>query len=216
MKENLKIETSKLLLVEGNDEYWFFIQLLQFLGFNRNVPYDLQVMDIAGGTKFKNSLSLLVKFPDFDKLKTVGFIRDAEKNNALSAYQSISSMIEKSLPAFPLPEIGSVKTENGFSTGIFIMPNNKNAGMLEDLCMESLASEPLYKDVEDYVSKAASFMSETNQKKYNTHKAKVQTYLAGQTEIVSSIANAAKKNMWNFSNPVFADAVNFVKKLIKT
>ena len=214
MKGDLKILSSRLLLVEGNDEYWFFIQLLQDMGVNQNPQsLDVQVVDIEGRTKFASSLSLLIKRPDFSQVHTVGFVRDAEENPAKSSYTSMASAIKKYLPAFPIPKIGTVAKAGGVACGIFIMPNNADAGMLEDMCLKSVATQPLCVYVDSYVNSAFSLLSATDQKKYNAHKAKVQTYLAGQVEIVNSIANAAKKHIWDFSSPVFAEIINFVRMI---
>lgn len=214
MKDNLEIKSTRLLLVEGNDECWFFIQLLQFLGLNQNPsPLDLQVIDIEGRTRFSSSLSILAKYPDFNKVKVVGFVRDAEDNLANSSYTSMASAIKKSLPDFPIPAIGTVTKNNGFACGVFIMPNNIDKGMLEDLCIDSVKSEPLYGYANQYVMSAYGLLSSSDQKKYNTHKAMVQTYLAGKPEIVNTLANAAKKNIWDFNNPVFDGIKDFIRKL---
>ena len=52
------------------------------------------------------------------------------------------------------------------------------------------------------------------EKKYNKPKAIVQTYLAGQPVLVNTLANAAKKGLWDFTNPVFNNIVDFIKNLI--
>ena len=217
MKENLKIKSSRLLLVEGNDEYWFCIQLLQFLQLNQKPDnFDIQVIDIEGKDNFAPSLELLTKHPDFSSVRTIGFIRDAEENLAQSSYNSICSAVKNYINEFPIPSIGKMKTENGFSCGIFIMPDNKGSGMLENLCIESVKPQPLYRKVESYVNEARQLLSESDKKKHNKPKAMVQTYLAGQPLIVNTLANAAKKNVWDFANPAFTDIVNFVKILAES
>lgn len=106
MKDIEQIKSKRLLLVEGNDEKWFCIQLLQSLGINQDSEnLEIQVIDI----------------------------------------------------------VGRVKSENGLTSGIFIMPDNKSAG---------------------------------------------------QPVIVNTLANAAKKNLWDFTNPVFCNIIGFIKELI--
>ena len=157
---------------------------------------------------------MITKLPKFDLITAVGFIRDAEQNPATSSYLSTCDSIKKYLINFPIPEIGEVKSENGLSCGIFIMPDNRASGMLENLCLDSVKANPLYEKAEVYVENAESLLLESDRKKYNKPKAMVQTYLAGQPKIVNTLANAAKKNMWDYSNPVFADIVAFIKKLV--
>ena len=217
MKDNLEIKSNRLLLVEGNDEYWFCIQLLKSIGYNENPDQlDIQVIDMEGNQNFSSSLNLITKLPKFDLVTTIGFIRDAEQNSAASAYSSACDSIKKYISRFPIPEIGEVKTENGLNCGIFIMPDNSTCGMLETLCLESVKTNPLYKEAEVYVDNAESLLPEPDRKKYNKPKAMVQTYLAGQPKIVNTLANAAKRNIWDYSNPVFADIVSFIKNLMST
>ncbi len=217
MKDIEQIKSKRLLLVEGNDEKWFCIQLIKAIEMNQNPEnLDIQVIDIQGNQNFSSSLSLIIKSPNFDEVTTIGFIRDAEKNPAESSYNSTCTSIKKYLSNFPIPEIGKTKTENGLTCGIFIMPDNKTEGMLENLCLESVRNNPLYDNVEEYVEQAQSLLSESNKKKYNKPKAMVQTYLAGQPEIINTLANAAKKKIWDFSNPVFNDIITFVKQLYQS
>ncbi len=215
MKDIEQIKSKRLLLVEGNDEKWFCIQLLQSIGLNQNTEnLDLQVIDIGGNQNFGASLNLITKSPCFDDVTTIGFIRDAEQNPASSSYTSTCSSIKKYISNFPIPEIGQVKTVNGFTCGIFIMPDNKVSGMLENLCLESVKTNPVFEEAEVYVDTAATLMADSDRKKYNKPKAMVQTYLAGQPVLVNTLANAAKKGLWDFTNPVFNNIVDFIKNLI--
>ncbi len=215
MKDIEQIKCKCLLLVEGNDEKWFCIQLLQYIGLNQTADnLDIQVIDIGGNQNFGASLNLITKSPYFDEVSSIGFIRDAEQNPAESSYASTCSSIKKYISDFPIPEIGQVKTENGLTCGIFIMPDNKASGMLENLCLESVKTKPVYDEAKGYVVKAESFMGESDRKKYNKPKAFVQTYLAGQPVLVNTLANAAKKGLWDFSNPVFNSIADFIKNLI--
>lgn len=138
---------------------------------------------------------------------------EGEENPATASYTSMSSAIKKHLSSFPIPKMGFVEKSGNNACGIYIMPNNADAGMLEDMCLSSVSSQPLYKHVDNYVNNAFGLLSAVEQKKYNSHKAKVQTYLAGQVEIVNSLANAAKKYIWDFSSPVFSDVTNFVRMI---
>lgn len=147
-------------------------------------------------------------------MSSIGFIRDAEQNAAESSYASTCSSIKKYINNFPIPEIGQIITENGLTCGIFIMPDNKASGMLENLCLESVKTKPVYDEAEGYVEKAEALMGESDRKKYNKPKAIIQTYLAGQPVLVNTLANAAKKGFWNFSNLGFNNITDFIKSLI--
>lgn len=67
---------------------------------------------------------------------------------------------------------------------------------------------------ESYVIKAKSLQADADSKKYNVHKALVQTYLAGLPDIANSIAVAARKRIWDFNSPVFDEVKDFIKKIV--
>lgn len=208
-ERELKINGTDLLIVEGQDERAFFICLLNFLGIDK-----VQVFDVGGRMNFSSYLAALSITSDFDKVKRFGFIRDAEENKAFSSFQSMCAVIKKYLPNVALPsEPGEIKNSEEFSCGIFIMPDNINEGMLEDLCLDSVKDTSLYSKAESYVIKAKSLQAEADSKKYNVHKALVQTYLAGLPDIANSIAVAARKRIWDFNSPVFDEVKDFIKKL---
>ena len=216
MNDIEQIKSNRLLLVEGNDEKWFCIHLLETIGLNENSDnLDIQVIDIQGNQNFGFALNTITKFPNFDDVTTIGFVRDAEKNPAESSYKSTCATIKKYISNYPIPEIGKVKMENGFKCGIFIMPNNETPGMLENLCLESVKTNSLYDKAENYVEQAETLLTKTDKVKYNKPKAMVQTYLAGQSEIVNTLANAAKKKIWDFSSPAFSDFGTFLKNLVE-
>lgn len=94
--------------------------------------------------------------------------------------------------------------------GIFIMPNNLNNGMHEDLCLESIKNSAIMDCVDDYINciphKAANF-------KYS--KAKTQVFLASKTDIAKSVGISAQKGYWDFNNPCFNSIKDFLINLSK-
>ena len=92
------------------------------------------------------------------------------------------------------------------------MPNNVNEGMLEDLCIESVKSEPIFKCVNEYIECSLSCLSE-NEKKPNKSKAKIQTYLAVKNPFVNRLGLAAHKGFWNFKKNCFSEIKQFIHDL---
>ncbi len=203
--KNKIIESKKLLIVEGKDECNFFEALLKHEHVN-----GVQVISVGGKDKFKTELPNLVNGDGFSEVDILGFIRDAEENQAQSAFSSICSTLKKN--NLPAPKsINQVIIQQNIRIGVFIMPNNVDEGMLEDLCLQSINRNPLYRCVDKYFECCLSQISEN--KKINIAKAKVQAYLATQNSLVSSLGLAAKKGYWDLEDSCFVDIKKFLHNL---
>ena len=153
----------------------------------------------------------------------MGFIRDAEDGDASSTFQSIKNIIEeinrkKSLAILVPRGPGKIISDGENYTGIFIMPNNNDSGMIETLCLKSIKSDPIYKCVDDFIKCSYNNLSETDKAKFNEPKGRVLAFLATKAigeNYVHSLGVAALKNLWDFSNPCFDMLNNFVSQLFK-
>nr|VFK31981.1 MAG: hypothetical protein BECKMB1821G_GA0114241_10997 [Candidatus Kentron sp. MB]VFK35067.1 MAG: hypothetical protein BECKMB1821I_GA0114274_10987 [Candidatus Kentron sp. MB]VFK77144.1 MAG: hypothetical protein BECKMB1821H_GA0114242_11037 [Candidatus Kentron sp. MB] len=211
MKEETKIESRWLLAVEGQDERNFFEAMLRQLGIQ-----GVQLADIGGKDKFKAKFSTLYNLAGFQKVRSLGFVRDAEDKEANAAFSSICSILKKY--ALPIPNAVNTVIEGknnkgkNIRIGIFIMPNNADRGMLEDLCLESAQGEPVFDCVDRYLDCCLSALPE-NERPRNYAKAKVQTYLAARKEIVNSLGVGARKGYWNLDHNCFEDIKRFLRIL---
>ncbi len=191
-----KIEKTKLLLVEGKDEICFFDALLEHINIR-----DIQLIEVQGKNNFKNEFPILLKSPKFDDVKSYGIIRDADKN-ANNTFQSVVTLLSKH--NHPIPEKrGEFKSNKIVKTGVFIMPDNQNKGMLEDLCLKIVSSHPNIKCVNQYLDCLKNNKSlQIKNSKYskNLSKAKVYTFLSGMEKYIPSIGLAAKKGYFNLDS----------------
>ncbi|EMB24805.1 MULTISPECIES: DUF3226 domain-containing protein [Treponema] len=207
-EEHISITSSYLLLVEGKDEYHFFNALLEFLTIKK-----VQVHDVGGKDKFKKKMTSFVKIPGFSNVKKLGFVRDAEKESAKRAFDSICDILKAN--ELPCPKsIGKVEySEDTEITqiGIFIMPNNKDEGMLENLCLSSIENDPFSAERKSYMSALKEYFKEN--KSFNIPKAETQIYLASKVPIVTALGLGAEKGYWDFNNSAFDDIKKFLRDL---
>ena len=199
-----KITKKILLLVEGKDEESFFEAFIEYL------KLDLDSVDIfcvEGKNNFKNHIPVLFKNAGMDKVKKIAIIRDADEN-AKSALESIANVLMK---------VGVKKSKrdeyifNGRKVFIYIMPDNKNKGMLETLCLKSVKNNP----VMTCVNKFERCLKHINTNPKNMEKTKSLVFLAAMPEDVHSVGIGAKKGYWDFSAKEFESLKKFIKKLIK-
>jgi hypothetical protein len=83
-------------------------------------------------------------------VERIGFVRDAEQKPARDAFLSISGIlkdIDLPLPTKP----NEIQKQSKPFTGIFIMPDNQGTGMLENLCLETIASDPVSTCIDDFI-----------------------------------------------------------------
>jgi hypothetical protein len=166
MKNKITVKSNNLLAVEGKDECNFFKAVLEYENIN-----NIQVIDIGGKDKFKIEFPLLINSEGFSEVHALGFVRDAEEDQALSAFSSICGILKKN--GLPVPKImNSINNERNMKIGVFIMPNNIDEGMLEDLCLESVKTKPVFECVNEYIKCCLSDLSE-DEKNINVSKAKI-------------------------------------------
>ncbi len=199
--ERLEISSKKLLLVEGKDEENFFQALLSIMAYDNKI----QVIGVSGKGNFSSKFNTLVKAPNFSDVESIGFVRDAD-NNAKSAFESICSVLRTKNYVAP---ISSGLYSNGNPRiGVFIMPDNKSCGMLEDLCLQSIKNLPINDCISDFIGCIPN-----KDKSFESSKSKVQIYLSSKTPIVNNLGLGAQKKYWDFDNPCFNEIKEFIKNL---
>ncbi|MBN2093034.1 hypothetical protein JW964_25650 [candidate division KSB1 bacterium] len=207
MEENFRIIGSKLLAVEGKDECQFFEALLKFEKID-----GVQTLDVGGKNKFRTELPLLMNMEGFRNVTALGFVRDAEEKMAISAFQSICDTLQKyNLPTPPSPN--AINSTHKPATGIFIMPDNYGTGMLENLCLKTIAGTLVESCINQFQACFLPLMPPAEQEKFNEPKSRVQSYLATRSPFANSPGLAALKGYWDFNHVCFEEIKGFLHQL---
>ncbi len=193
---------SRILIVEGQDEAFFFYNFFKYLEIDENA---FHIVDIGGNPKFNANVRLLTKTTNFtENARTIGIIRDAEKFKAQSAFDSTNSTLSSCF--LPQPEAMKEFTNatiSKISVGVFIMPDCYSAGMFEDLCLQSLPS----KFHKCYDELTHCIQTDSIEK---LSKSKIQVHLAMSNPLKYSIGHSAQSKIWDFSHPCFNDIKSFL------
>lgn len=204
-KEN--INSKSLLLVEGKDELNFFKALFKALKIK-----EIQIRNVEGNANFSREIKQLVNNSKFSDVTKLGFVRDAEHNKAKSAFDSICHHLRQN-NITPPKNIGKIENIDNRKIGILIMPNNKDEGMLETLCLQSIKNNEIcYCKMEEYIECLSEFYK-IEKKSFNIDKAKTQVYLASKLPIRNCLGLSALKNQWDFKSPAFNEIKTFLKVL---
>lgn len=206
-REKLKPTSPFVLFVEGDDEAGLFSKLMRI----ENIQ-DFQIVKANGKGNIENSLANFRRESDFSIVRRLGIVRDADQHGASSAFQSISSILQKE--GLPCPrsqrEIGKSAE---LWVGTYIMPDNQSSGMLEDLCLQSVQGSVVSTCVDSFIECIVPRLTPDEQAKFNPAKAKVQAYLSTRVPLQNSIGRAAQSRHWDFSHPCFDGIKLFLKEL---
>lgn len=163
------ITQPKLLLVEGKDEEAFFTQLLLELALA-----DIQIHAVGGKTRFRDRLKVLLEAPGHEIITSLGIVRDADTSPD-SAFDSICGALGElnlAVPSVPLQTAGEAP-----HVTVMILPDAESMGMLEDLCLVSMADDPAMACVEAYFECLEEQIAPENFPK-NLAKARLRAFLS--------------------------------------
>jgi hypothetical protein len=203
----------RLLLVEGRDDFHFVKQFgaafkLEVIEHFRVGPDDKPI-DL-GWEAVLNEAAVRIK--GSEPPSALGILLDADVNPQ-TRWQSISTVLKRvgisALPAAPDPAGVIIETPGLPKVGIWLMPDNVQTGMLEDLFLSFIpADDPslvyAYACVTDIPAAAKRFADK------DISKAKVCTFLAIQEIPGQPMGLAMKKKAVVPTGPV---AQNFMKWL---
>lgn len=208
------ISLPKVLLVEGKDEVRFFGAFLAHLKI-----VGVQPIEVGGKDKFPIEFPTLTKDPNFKIVNTVAIVRDADQN-VKAVFDSVSYLLNQH--KFPVPSaVGEIATSTKMKVGVFVMPGNKENGMLEDLCMKTVSSHPATQCVASFMGCLSQVLTPPSPSKESAKhyfpkvpaKAKAQAFLAAMHEIVPSVGIAAEKGYWDLDHTALAELKAFLNRL---
>ena len=187
--EHLKeIKSQKLLLVEGKDEEVFFKIFLK-----RKKIDGIQIMSSGGKHQFQTLFPRIKKAPGFDEINSLAVIHDADMD-AYKAFQSICSVLNNN--DMKSPDKISSFVSGSPRVGVFIIPDGKNKGKLESLCLSTVESEKIIKCIDSFIA-CIEQESNLNNSGYNPpkdiHKARCRAFLSAMEKDTPTLGIAAEK-----------------------
>lgn len=188
----LQLTESRLLIGEGIEEQRFFTALLK-----AHSVTAVQVLQYGGKHKLRKFLSSIHTLPGFGGVVWLGVTRDADDDFA-SATQSVDDAVVAARVLWPV----SPRVET------FILPNNRDSGMLETLCVQSVADERVVACVNEFVECVAK---SAPGRPGNRDKAMSHAFLASLPTPDLRLAEAAEAGEWKLTHSAFQPFVDFVR-----
>ncbi|MFM4925134.1 DUF3226 domain-containing protein [Aeromonas veronii] len=199
------ISSDKIILVEGKDEIGFFTALCE-----KEELQEYQIIEVGGVDKFKNELPVIINDRNFDDVTSIGIIRDAD-GSINAALQSIKAILEKNGLSAPDGH-SSIKAVENRKIGLFIMPGNRDEGMLENLVLDSVSNSPVKIQADRYIENLKNALP-PDVFPQNEHKARLHAYLSGMKKFVPSLGLATQKGYFDLDSEHFNELKQFLNDL---
>ncbi|MDR3198924.1 MAG: hypothetical protein LBU34_13750 [Planctomycetaceae bacterium] len=204
----IKEQFHKKLFVEGNDDQHVIWALCQQF----RIKESFDVIDCGGFTKLFEQIPVRLKQSD---VETIGIIIDADID-INTRWQSIknSEVLRSFEIPDQLPENGLIRNNTeGIKFGVWIMPNNKTNGMLEDfiafLVPEKDQLLPIVDNILDDIEKR-------DLQKYSIihkAKAKIHTWLAWQEDPGTPLGQSITKKYLSTDKETCLRLINWLREL---
>jgi hypothetical protein len=206
---NKEIQKPHLILCEGADATYYIIELLETWGQTNSEFEAFQALDFGGVKNLNRYLKTLSLRPNYEIVKSVTIIRDAEQD-AQAATMSIVDSLRSN--GFYCASRANAVSEGDFpKTGFVLFPTcneNPENGTLEDLCLRTLSQ----KNADEVLGVVDSVAQ--NFKFKRPHKNRLHAYFSLTDEYVGlKIGEAAKACAFNFESPEIASLKNFLAQI---
>ena len=196
------IEQQKLVLVEGEDEIRILDEIVKRLAIT-----DVQVLDYGGHSKLRSFLKTLPALPRFESVHSLAIIADANssRNNREGSIRDALVDMGFPCPSAPL----QVSSDSELQVVYLVVPHDQESGMLEDVCLNSVSSDPAMQCVDHYFD----CIDQANTRGPNQvwrSKARVHAFLASREDPRLRLGEAAQRGVW----PLESDAFRSLRELL--
>lgn len=209
----MKKTGESVLLVEGKDDQHVVWSLLE----HYQVPKCFVVKDCDGIKNLIREVSLRLTTPTM--YKSIGVVMDAD-DNIKGRYDSFRCTLEATgkydFSQISLSEAGTLimpLDENYPLFGLWLMPNNRSNGMLEDFVMTLADESDVLMKESDNVLNYLEDRSLNRYAQVHRSKAKIHTYLAWQEEPGKPMGQAITAKVLHAESESAKVFIEWIKRL---
>ena len=201
-----------LLLVEGTDD----LNVLHHLLVHYNIRNEITIENKQGDRQLLENVKVQLKISDDDAItQTIGVIIDADTDME-ARWQSVRNILVGagyiSVPNKPLERGTIIREENRITVGIWIMPDNRITGKLEDFVRFLVPeNDKLWKRAEGAVARIPVTHRMFTQS--DTIKAHIHTWLAWQKEPGKPMGQAITKRYLDAEAPHALQLIAWIRQL---
>lgn len=206
MRESLSIDQPKQLLVEGQDDLRIFCELAKRMDIS-----DIQINSYGGYPKLRPYLKTFVALPGFQSVSSLAVVTDANSNRTdreKGIRDALYSALNLTAPSSPL----EMKSHGCLSLVYLVVPPDSETGMMEDVCLASISTDPAIDCVDAYFECVRS-TSLPGPNETQTSKARVHAFLASREHPGLRLGEAAESGIWQLDAEAFSPLKELLSKL---
>ncbi len=200
-----RISEAKQVLVEGLDEVRVLDNFASRLGLA-----DVQCHAYQGKQNLRNFLKTFTALSDFTRVRSLAVVADADfstdgtRDRIRGALQNVGLP----QPSAPLTEV----LDGNLKVSYLILPHWRGTGMLEDVCLESIKTDPVMECIDQFIECVKGFREEWPKPEIEA-KARVHAYLASQDRPDLRLGEAAQRGIWKFDSDAFGPLKDLLQRL---
>ena len=208
MAAQISVEQPRLLVVEGVSEAHLFSALFAHIAEKDGVRLDdVQIVNVGGRDNIRRDIQVIVNDRNFGMVSAIGVVRDAD-DSAANALRSVQGALRAA--GLPAPSASLSLAGDVPKVAALIVPHGRSSGVLEDVCLESVADDPAMGCVQDYFRCIESSLAAQPN---NLSKAMAQAFLASRERPGLPLGLAAYRDYWDFEHSAFDALKEFVGML---
>lgn len=218
-RKPVRIISKNLILCEGVDALYFLVSFLESTEYKDMLEEEegIQIIDFGGNSELSKMLQVLKVTDNFDKVKSILIVRDAETNYN-EAINEIKTALKGNDFAVPNEACEKAIKENSVSIGFLLFPTCSKEllnGTLEDLCLNIITEENKDKVkniVNDYLN---NMKKEGYTELKHLHKNILHSYLQSKDKFVTmKLGEAARAGAFDFKSEELNSLVGFVDIMV--
>ncbi|MCP5526346.1 MAG: hypothetical protein H7A47_06005 [Verrucomicrobiales bacterium] len=204
------IRTPGQLLVEGRTPEMFFREMITAL--DLEAALQVRTFGDIGKDNLQTYLEIFTQKAAFkERVVRLGIVRDAETNGAGPAFQSVQGALQQA--HLPAPSVMAAVEGAPLAVGVFILPDCRNPGMLETLCLSAVEGESDGAAVRSCVEGFFACLGRLRLTPSNRTKAWLAACLLARDVLDPQLGRAAQKGVIRWEAPAFDGLKAFLGRL---
>ena len=152
----------------------------------------------------------VVGLDDFDSVNSLAIVADANssRNARVQSIQDALSHAGLPTPAAPLEFV----SDGGIRVAYLVVPHNRDTGMIEDICLDSVSDDPAMECIDRYFE-CIEESDTPGPRQAWMPKARAHAFLASRDRPDLRIGEAANRGMWQFEREAFEPMKDLLRML---
>ena len=169
---------------------------------------DVQLWDFCkGGQGFRQWLNSFTTLAHFDAVRSLGVIRDAEDDAAVTSKNLQQSFQKCGLNTADTPNVlGTGRPKTAF----LVMPHDESAGCLEHALVKAALPKVPMKCADEFL---LCVDDESRNENWRA-KVRVHSLIAASTNPAATLGQSVKFSIWDFEHKALAVMTDFIRMLI--